>query len=215
MPKQSYALKAGGPKRLEISWKGVWKNTTIQLDGNVIGVVDGQKELSAGREYLLPDGTGLKVQLVKKFLGVELQVLREGEPLPGSASDPETRIKTAYGIIFFVAGLNLVLGILAVALQVEFLQTLGLGFYSIIFGMAFLVAGFFVKRRSLAALVVAIVILALDGIVGIIGTIAMDLNPSVSGLVMRVFLLIPMIQGISGIRAVKKRVANGQDSQSI
>ena len=215
MAKQSYALEVGGPKRLEISWKGAWKNTTIQLDGNVIGVVDGQKKLSAGQEYLLPDGTGLKVQLVKKFLGVELQVLREGEPLPGSASDPETRIKTAYGIIFFVAGLNLVLGILAVALQVEFLQTLGLGFYSIIFGMAFLVAGFFVKRRSLAALVVAIVILALDGIVGIIGTIAMDLSPSVSGLVMRVFLLIPMIQGISGIRAVKKRVANGQDSQSI
>lgn len=181
MPKKSYALEVGGQKRLEISWKGVWKNTTIQLDGDVIGIMNGQKELVAGQEYLLPDGTGLSVRLVKKFSGAELQVLREGTPLPGSASDPETRIKTAYGIIFFVAGLNLVLGLLAVVLDVEFLQTLGLGFYSIIFGLVFFGAGFLVKRRSLVALVVVIVIFALVGIMGIIGAISMGGVPAWPG----------------------------------
>lgn len=34
MPKQTYALETGGPKRLEVSWKGLYKDLTIALDGH-------------------------------------------------------------------------------------------------------------------------------------------------------------------------------------
>ena len=103
IPKQSYSLEEKGPKRLEVSWKGIWKKFTVTLDGNVIGTMEGQKEINKGREYPLPDGSLLKVQLVQKLAAVELQVLRNGKPLPGSASDPEQRFKTAYQIIFFIS----------------------------------------------------------------------------------------------------------------
>lgn len=40
MAKQTYALEPGGPKRLEISWKYGFKDTTITFDGAPVGVID-------------------------------------------------------------------------------------------------------------------------------------------------------------------------------
>ena len=104
MPTKKYAMEKGEPKRLEISWKGIWKikNFTVHLDGNNIGLIANRKELKAGREFALIDGSILKVQLVKKLLSAELQVLRDDQPLPGSASDPGQRLRVAYGIVFFI-----------------------------------------------------------------------------------------------------------------
>ncbi|MBN1315829.1 MAG: hypothetical protein JXA42_10185 [Anaerolineales bacterium] len=52
-------------------------------------------------------------------MSTELQVLHNGKPLPDSASDPEKRIKTAYSIVFFIAGLSIILGILNIVFRVE------------------------------------------------------------------------------------------------
>jgi hypothetical protein len=205
MAKMAYALEPGGPKRLEISWKGMYKDFTVKLDDEVVGELSGQKELKAGRQFVLPDGSALSVQLVQKFSGAELQILRDGQPMPGSSSDPESRLKGAYGITFFVAGLNLVLGVLATLFQIEFLQAIGIGFFSIIFGLVFLFLGFFVKKRSLIALILAIVIFALDGILGLVFSVMAGMEPGVTGLIARVFLIIPMVQGVPAIRVLKQR----------
>ena len=143
MPKLKYALERGGDKSLEISWKGRWKNTEVRLKGNLIGVIPHQKELRTGQIFQLPDGTSLKVQFVKS----ELRVLRNDKPLPGSISDPVTRLAQAFGIVYFIAGLNIVLGFLALIFQVEFLQTLGFGIISVALGFIFLVLGFFTQRH--------------------------------------------------------------------
>ena len=203
MPTQRYALESGGAKRLEVSWKGLWKNLAIKLDGNVVGTIAGQKELKAGQDLELPDGSVLHVQLVQKFSSTELQILRNGEPLPGSASDPVQRLKTAYGMVFFVAGLNIVLGVIAGLFQVEFLYAIGIGWGSVVFGVIFLVLGFFVKRESMVALILAIVIFALDGIMGFFLAAQQGATPT-SGIIARIFLLIPMVQGVGAIRAIKQ-----------
>ncbi len=156
MPKQSYALEAGGEKRLEISWTPFWKDITVSLDGNSIGTIPNQKALTTGQEFRLPDGSALKVQLVNRVTSTELQVLRNGQPLPGSASDPQTRLKYAYWVVYFVAGLNLVLGLISFLFNVEFLQQIGIGFGSILFGLVFLALGFFTQRKSMVALILAI-----------------------------------------------------------
>ncbi|MFN2110692.1 MAG: hypothetical protein ACK2UI_13590 [Anaerolineae bacterium] len=201
MAKLTYALEPGGSKRLEISWKGMYKDFMVKLDDEVIGELSGQKELKAGRQFALPDGSSLSVQLVQKLYSAELQILRNGQPLPGSSSDPENRLKNAYGMVFFVAGLNLFLGLIAWLFQVEFLQDIGIGFYSIIFGLVFLVLGFFVKRRSALALILAIAIFALDALLGLLAGGA----SYATGLVVRVILIIPMVQGVGAIRALKQR----------
>jgi len=158
MPKLKYALERGGDKSLEISWKGQWKNTEVRLKGNLIGAIPNQKELRTGQIFQLPDGTSLIVQLVKS----ELRVLRNDKPLPGSNSDPATRLAQAFGIVYFIAGLNIALGFIALILQVEFLQTLGFGIISVAIGFIFLLLGFFTQRRSRIALIVALIIYGLD-----------------------------------------------------
>lgn len=205
MPKQSFALEAGGENRLEISWKGMYKDLTVSLDGNSIGVIPNQKALSAGQEFRSVDGSIIKVQLVSKFMSTELQVLRNGQPLPGSASDPQTKMKNAYGMVYFVAGLNLVLGLVSFLFNVEFLQQIGIGFGSILFGLVFLALGFFVQRKSTVALILAIVIFALDGIVGFFLAVSQGYNPGSGGIIARIFLLIPMIQGVGAIKALKAK----------
>jgi hypothetical protein len=205
MPRQSYSLEENGPKRLEVSWKGIWKKFTVTLDGNVIGTMEGQKELKKGREYPLPDESLLKVQLVQKLAAVELQVLRDGKPLPGSASDPEQRFKTAYQIIFFIAGLNLVLGLISELLEVEFLLSLGLGIGSVFFGLVFLGLGFWVRTGSLVGLILTIVIFGLDGVLGFYSAIDAGFEPGLGGIFARIILLIPMIQGVGAIRELEKK----------
>lgn len=205
MPKQSFALEAGGEKRLEVSWKGLYKDVTVSLDGNLVGVIPNQKALSAGQEFLLTDGSTIKVQLVSKLTSTELQILRNGQPLPGSSSDPQTRFKTAYGIVYFVAGLNLVLGLVSFLFDVEFLQQVGIGFGSIIFGLAFLALGFFVQRKSSLALILAIVVFALDGILGVVFAASQGYTPGAGGIIARIFLLIPMVQGVGAIKALKSK----------
>ncbi|MBN2002272.1 MAG: hypothetical protein JXA21_02850 [Anaerolineae bacterium] len=200
MPKRLYALEPGGKKRLEISWKAMQQQFTVSLDGNQIGVIPDQKALIRGQEMTLPDRSTLKIQLVSRLMDSELQILRDGRPLPGSGSDPETKWKAAYGIVYLVAGLNLVLGILVTFFNIEFLQGIGISIGSVIFGVILAVLGFFTQRKSTVALILAVVIFTIDGIGGFIISASQGSSASASGLVARIFLILPMIQGIKAIK---------------
>ena len=211
MPSRSFALETGGPKRLVISWKGLWKNINVTLDGKVLGTIADQKELKAGRGFQLPDNSILQVQLVKKAMASELQVLRDGRPLPGSDSDPAQRLSVAYGMIFFIAGLNIILGLIAVLGEVDFLTNqIGIDWTTIAFGLVFLLLGFLVRAGSIVALGVAVVLFILSGIWSavVMASQMPRATPPVGALVARVFLLIPMIQGFGAIRALKQQSGN-------
>jgi hypothetical protein len=164
MPKLKYALEPGGDKTVEISWIGRWKNTVVQFKGNILGTIPNQKELRKGQIFQLPDGTSLNVQLFTSGL----RVLRNNTPLPGSSSDPARLLAQAFQSIYIIAGFNIVLGFIAILFQVEFLQTLGFGIISVAFGFIFLVLGFFTQRRSLVALIFALVIFGLDCVLALI-----------------------------------------------
>ena len=205
MTKQSYSFEPGGPKRLELSWKGFYKNMTLKLDGMQIGEVPDSKTLAAGQEFRLVDGSIIKVQMVSNLAGTEIQVLRNGQPLPGSASNPETRIKTAVGIIFFIAGLNILIGLIATFASSDILDQIGVSWINLIFGAFFLVMGFLVRKHSKVALIISIVVFALDAVLGIIGSILAGVTPSIFGLLMRVILIIPMIQAVGAITQLKQK----------
>ncbi len=207
MAKQSYALEAGGQKRLDVAWSGIYRNVTVSLDGAQVGVIPDQKALTKGQEFRLPDGSTVSVQLVSTFMTTELRVARNGQPLPGSSSDPRSRLRNAYLMVYIVGGLNIVLGLLATLLKVELLQQLGVGFGSILFGLMFLGLGFFVQRRSSFALIVAIVLFAIDGLAGMALVAASGATPGFGGLFARVILLIPMFQGLGAIKELKAAAA--------
>lgn len=205
MPKQSYAFEPGGEKRLTIAWKGAYayKDFTVTLDNSILGVIPDQKALSSGQEFRLLDGSILKVQLVKKFTANEVQVLHNGQPLPGSSSDPHAKLKNAAYMVFFIGGLNFFLGIITLLFDIEFLRALGVGFFSTIFGLVFLLLGFFVWRRSSIALILAIAIFALYGLLALFISVSGGYNPGIGGLLARFLFLIPMIQGVGAIKTLK------------
>jgi len=209
MPKQSYALEPNGPKRLEISWKWMWKNIEVALDGQLLGTIPDRKALRQGQTFQLPDGSPLHVQFVQGLATSGLNVTRNGRPLPGAVGDPGQRLKLAYGVLFFIGGLNLLLGLLAILLESDFLRELGLGWFSIGFGLAFLVLGYLALRGSAAALIVGVVLLSLDAIAGVVLVIAAGGSPAIGGIVMRIFFIIAVAQGIGAAKEMKAAAAGG------
>lgn len=205
MPQRQYSFEPGGEKRLAISWKGFWKEITVTLDGNPVGTIADQKALIAGQDFQLPDGSSLHVQYVQKFYGAELAVARNGQPLPESDSNPLTRLKTAYILTYVIAGLNLLMGVLAYVFEIEFLQDMGVGFFNLIYGVVFLVLASFIQRRSSFALILAVILFALDGILGVVFTAMSGQNPGITGIFVRILILIPMCQGVGAIKALKRK----------
>jgi len=203
--KLTYALEPGGPKRLEVSWSAMWKDFTVKVDDRVVGRASGPKELREGKKFRLKDGSSLSVRLVNKLSGAELAILRDGQPLPGTSADPATRLKNAYGIVFFISALNTVLGMASVLFPAPFWQTVGIGVPSIVFGLVFLVLGLLVKRKSQVALWIAVAVFALDGILGFVFMTMEGVTPSPGGLLARILLVTPMIQGVPAIRQLRQR----------
>ena len=116
MPKRKLRLVKGEEKRLEVSWQFGWKNITITLDGREVGRIPDQNALKAGKTFTLDDGTAIKVQLRQNMMQPELHVWRNHQPVPGSDGDPVQRLNTAAGLLFFIAGLNILFGIVVVML---------------------------------------------------------------------------------------------------
>jgi hypothetical protein len=211
MPSNSFALEPGGPKRLVVSWGMGWKNFTIQLDGKEIGRIDGgMKAIKEGRSLSLPDGSNLDIKLQSGSYGQlpSLVVLRDGKALPGSGGDPATKLKTTYQLIYIIAGLNIILGLIAEIGRIPFLRDLGVGWFSVIAGIVYAVLGYFVSQRSRAALVLTIGLLVLDTIAGLLLISASRGNPAYGGLFARGFFLIWLWQGFKAIDAVEAEPAS-------
>lgn len=202
MPTKTFALEKGGAERLELEWQGNFKDLEVRLDGNLIGSFENRKELQAGKVFTLDDGSRLEVKLAQSAFVPELTLTRNGEPLPGSTGDPAQRVEAAATMVLVIAGLNAVLGLLAAAFNVQFLQSLGVGVGSIVVGAVYGVLGYFVRQQSLVALGLAVGLFVLDGLslpfMAPAGT-----TPSVGGLVARFFLLLPMLRGFPALRALK------------
>jgi hypothetical protein len=206
MPSQKFALRAGEEKRVEVSWRGIWKDIRVHLDGAEIGSIPSKAALEAGAELVLPDGGTLRVQLTGG-MQPELHITRDGVPLPGSASDPATRVKTAAGVMYFIAGLSAIVGLAAALLHVELLERNGFGWASVATGALFAVLAFFTSRGSRVALVVGIVLYILDGLLGVVvGFMSLPggSTPPVGSIVMHVILVMPLFRAFGAMKELKK-----------
>jgi hypothetical protein len=196
-----YSLEQGGAERLKVSWKPFWNNMTIELDGEIIGTVATQKELKKGQSFQLPDGSTLDVKLARTWVSSELQLLRNGQPLPGSGSDPLTRLKQSYGLIYFIGVFNLVLGLIGFLFQVDILLEMGFGVAVMVMGIIYLVLGFFVQKRSKIALIITLLIYGTDSLL-------LLLNGFSPGIIVRILFIAWMWQGFGAIKTLKGNTEN-------
>jgi len=208
MGKRKFALERGGPKTLVVSWRRGWSDLAVELDGQRVLHVKDRAALGKGATAALPDGRGLRVALESSVLAAELDVRIDGRPVPGSVNDPRKMIEDAATIVFVVAGVTFVLGVVAAAADVTFLQNLGLGWMAAGIGACLGLLGWLVRQKASAtALAVAVGVLALD----IVATIVVALNDGTRlyfpGLFVKALLMMGMIRGFSGIELLKKEQA--------
>jgi hypothetical protein len=205
MSKKALSLEQGAPPRVELEWGLSWKNMRVRFDGAELGVIADQNALKEGRDFDLPDGHRLRVRLVKNFPTVELQVTRDGVPLPGSGSDPAEHIKHATHVLYFIAGLNVLLGVIAGAFPVAILAKLGIGWANVVEGIVYAGLGYGTSKRSAVALGLGMGLFGLDTVFVIAGSFGSSSSP-VGGLLMRAVLFVPLVKGLRGMTDLRRRV---------
>jgi acetyl esterase/lipase len=198
MPVQNLSLDPGGPPRVAVQWEGFsFKNAKVLLDGALLGEFADRDALIRGGSFPLPDGSTLSVQLVRNFWGTELRVLREGMPLPGSASDPVRRLTSARRLLYAIAAVNGLLGVASLG-NMEALNKLGAGpwnlIYTLLYGGLGLLAG-----RSRVALVSAIVLLAGDSLVSVMLNLGEGKSPPMLMLFLRATIVVTLCYAFGAV----------------
>jgi hypothetical protein len=177
---------------------------TITHDDTVIGQIPNAKELKKGQSFPLSDGRLLLVQLKQQAINPVLEVLLEGQPVPGSGTHPQEQVKAAEAVLWFIAGFNILLGLMTELLHLEFLSALGLGWGAVLIGTVYLLLGYWVKKKqSLGALYVAVGFLVLYMVLTVVYASETGANP-VSGLILKIIFLTRLFSGIKALKHIRK-----------
>jgi hypothetical protein len=204
MPSKTYYLDVAKTEALTAKWGMFFKNVEISYNGQSLGTVPSKQALEQGYEFTLPDGRSLVAQLTRNVYQQELELRLSGQPVPGSATDPHERLKQAWYTLLFIGGLNLVLGLVAVFQQVELLQSLGIGWGSVVEGLLYAGLGWWgYKRLAPAAFASAGVLFVLDGVLMIGASVSAGGNPGIGGLFIRFFLSVLIYRGFQAARHLR------------
>lgn len=117
-------------------------------------------------------------------------------------NSPTFAHKTAYWILFILGGLNILVGFAAMVLKINLLPGFGV-FLAILFGLLFLVLGYFTKKGSVSALISAMVIYALSVASNYFIATASGTPPAICGFLIPLVVLVLMYKGVGALRFLK------------
>jgi hypothetical protein len=143
MPQRTYALAHGETKRLKVRWDRQ-RRTRVFLDSSEIAPIE-----SSPPRYRLPDGSILALHVDEGGL----DILRDGERLPGSRFDPQHQLFVAVSVLLAVAVLHFAVQLtpLEQGLPRDFPLNGYFGWAPAV-GLVYLTLGFLLYHRSRAAL---------------------------------------------------------------
>lgn len=207
IPPRHYTIESNGKRQLYLTWNAMtWKNFEVQLDGRLIAQMeDGARELEGdGREFRLPGGAHLKLQLKRNFLVLKnLHVYINGEPIPNTPADPDVKIRRATNALYFIAVFDIVLGLIAAQTGNPALTTLGFGWTTVAIGMVLFSLALLVRKASLVALMLAIGLYLVDTFLVLYVNNLAGIDPETGIIAARLLLLVSMIPAIPAIQSVK------------
>jgi cytochrome c-type biogenesis protein CcmF len=125
-----------------------------------------------------------------------------GQPASVISSRQQLDYKTALWIVFLIGGVNIILGLVNIVLKSDYGWEKYTGSYQLIFGVVFVVLGFFVSRKSTTALVLALMIYAVGGLVALFQFIMQGNILAISVILTRIILIIFLIRGISVVKVL-------------
>lgn len=217
MPNRHFKLATGEP--LKISWRRGWRDMHVAVNGVEVGAIADKASLKQGRDFTLPDGAKLSVRLGRLYVFPQLEVLQDGTPVSGSATDPRRQLALSWQ--FTVAG-----GLLALFYGLQSTVQPDGGFVSshssvmIGLGIIQIVLGLFVRARSLNALLLAAgthsIVLTFKTIEAMPGNQGMSQLPILE-MLLGVAILLGMMIGlgaISKLRAESKPLAATSQSDT-
>lgn len=106
--------------------------------------------------------------------------------------------RTAYGLLWAIAGISAVIGILAIVTNDPRFGGVAGGIGQLIEAMIFAILAWCVARRSIIALYIAIGLYALDGVLSLGGG-------GVHGIVIRILVVAALIRAIGPLRELRAR----------
>jgi hypothetical protein len=203
-----YPFGAGGMGQIEVIIKGVkWDEICVWFEGQQAGIFR-RKPLYTGQDLQLSDGSLLNLNLSRnQFQPERLKISRNGQPIHRIVTEAMQQVQVDYASngMYFIGFFSMGMGIASLFTRFKILEPLSFGWPTILLGLLFVVLGFFTRRRSMPALIIAIVIYALDGLIGLLiilsalstGSYILIGNPF-----MHLVLLMVMVNGIDGINAI-------------
>lgn len=109
-----------------------------------------------------------------------------------SSNKYDTEFKAAYGILYFIAALNIILGIVS-TVGVELLTQMGIGWFNIVFGALFgILAVAAHKTKSIIPIIVGIAFFGGEFLLGVALSVMDGQTPAIGGIFFRGVLLFTM-----------------------
>ena len=105
VPTRRFAIDRGAAKRLSISWERGGRTLRVFLDG-----LELPSTMPAGNDFRLPDGRPLAVDVDAASGTVD--VICDGDFLPGTRFDPHHQLLLAYVTLFLVGTLHIAVAFL-------------------------------------------------------------------------------------------------------
>lgn len=201
-----FASTPQGEKDIEVAWdrvEKVWKYF-VTFRGQQVGEY-GMDELSGGKFIALPDGQELYLIYKKNPLsGFVVDAALNRVPVEEAPGSVKRQLAGVAGFVFFIAGVNIILGLIQFITKNDFLFNMGLNIYSVALGAIWAVLGIFILRKSMAALVISLVLYILMTITNMFFAIQNGASPSYMNLAVPVIITIYMIQAIKVLKDSRK-----------
>ncbi len=213
MPHRVLRTNIGGKEtELRVEWTTFWRKTSVYVDQTLLGAVESNAELKKGKEWALPSGDKVGVELRKSFLGVELQITLNGQPVVGSSSHPISRIKTGAAVVFFLSGLNMLAGLIAVIAKPPALLSIGVGAYNLFLAPLYLIAGLMMRRHSIVGVSLAIALFLGDTVMALITAVQVGIRtgvtPPPTWIIVRIFLFVPIFRAAQALIKIRGQSTN-------
>lgn len=204
MPTKTFYLDDARTQPLTTSWGLFFRNFTASYAGIPLEPTNPEAPIAQGRQYRLPDGRVFSAQHKQNTYPQEMEFLIDGQPVPGSGTHPLERMKQAWYVLLVLGILNIGLGLTAEFGHIGVLLELGVGWSSVIEGIAYIALGYFgYFRTSVPAFTTVLVLLGLDAVFNITSAISTGHNPALGGIFMRAFFCMVVFRAMQAARQLR------------
>ena len=111
-------------------------------------------------------------------------------------NSPSFADKTAYWILFVLGGVNVIAGLLLFSFEISEMSQFITNIFVFVLGLILIVLGYFTKQRSTTALIIAIVLYIVNGIL----TYFLTNNPSICAPIFQLIVIVLLYKGVAAIR---------------